>query len=154
MLTPLQKQLLNDFQQDFPLTERPYQAIADQLQVSEEDVIEMLHELNERNLISRVGPVFQPNRIGKSMLVAMAVPESQLQTAADVISRYPEVNHNYERDNQFNLWFVVIAEDDEHLQLILEQIEQETGYQAMQLPLLTDYYINLGFELELSDGCH
>jgi siroheme decarboxylase len=154
MLTLLQKQLLNDFQQDFPLTERPYQAIAEQLQVSEEDVITMLQELNERNLISRIGPVFQPNRIGKSSLVAMAVPATQLQSVADVISRYPEVNHNYERENHFNLWFVVIAEDGEQLHRVLQQIEQETGYQAMQLPLLKDYYINLGFELELSDGCH
>jgi DNA-binding Lrp family transcriptional regulator len=150
MLTPLHKQLLNDYQHDFPLSARPYQDIADALGVTEADVLSAFAELNDNNFISRIGPVIPPNHIGVSALVAMSVPELQLKAVADIISSYSEVNHNYEREHRFNLWFVVIASDDGHLQAVIESIEQETAYKAMQLPMLDDFFIDLGFKLDLS----
>lgn len=151
MLPPLHKQLLNDFQRDFPLTERPFQAIAESLGVTEEEVLSAFNTLNDQHFISRIGPVIPPNHIGVSTLVAMAVPENELQAVADIISAYAEVNHNYEREHRFNLWFVLIASDDPHLQAVIRAIEQETTYKTMQLPLLDDFFIDLGFKLELNN---
>lgn len=151
MLTAMHKQLLNDYQQDFPLSATPYQDIASSLGVTEEDVLLAFNELANEQFISRIGSIIAPNHIGVSTLVAMAVPNAQLQFVADIVSRYPEVNHNYERENRFNLWFVMIAKDDEHLQSVVAAIESESGFGAMQLPLLADYFINLGFELDFDD---
>ncbi|NOR81838.1 MAG: Lrp/AsnC family transcriptional regulator [Methyloprofundus sp.] len=151
MLTAMHKQLLNDYQQDFPLSPTPYQDIASSLGVTEEDVLLAFNELANEQFISRIGSIIAPNHIGVSTLVAMAVPNTQLQSVADIVSRYPEVNHNYERENRFNLWFVMIAKDDEHLQSVVATIENEAGFNAMQLPLLADYFINLGFELDFDD---
>ncbi|HEY8036540.1 MAG TPA: Lrp/AsnC family transcriptional regulator [Methylobacter sp.] len=151
MLTNLHKQLLNDYQRDFPLSARPYRDIADQLGVTEAEVLSVFTELNDNNFISRIGPVIPPNHIGVSALVAMSVPEQQLQSVADKISAYPEVNHNYEREHRFNLWFVVIASDAEHLTAVIDSIEQETSYKAMRLPMLDDFFIDLGFKLDLNN---
>ena len=151
MLTQLEKQLLNDYQQEFPLSATPYQDIAMSLGVTEEAVLAAFEELNQQQFISRIGLVIAPNNIGASTLVAMAVPDEQLQSVAEIVSLYPEVNHNYERENIFNLWFVLISKDDTHLQTIIEAIELETGFKAMQLPLLADYFINLGFEIDFDD---
>ena len=151
MLSPLDKQLLNNFQQDFPLSTTPYRDIADSLGVTEDDVLFALTELTEKQFISRIGLIISPNRMGISTLVAMAIPADKLATIADIISQYPEVNHNYERENCFNLWFVLIAANAGQMQSVIERIEQQTGFTTMQLPLITDYYINLGFELELDD---
>ncbi|MFK5949827.1 MAG: Lrp/AsnC family transcriptional regulator [Methylococcales bacterium] len=151
MLTTIHKQLLNDYQQDFPLSPTPYKDIASSLGVSEEDVLSAFDYLSNQQFISRIGSVIAPNHIGVSTLVAMAVPKDQLQAVADIVSLHPEVNHNYERENRFNLWFVLIAQDDEDLQSVIESIESETGFKAMQLPLLEDYFINLGFEMEFDD---
>jgi DNA-binding Lrp family transcriptional regulator len=152
MLTDLHKHLLNDFQRDFPLVERPYLEIAKQLGVSEDDVLAALTELRDNQLISRVGPIIPPNQIGASMLVAMAIPETELQRVADIISHYPEVNHNYERENRFNLWFVIVASTGERLHQMLDEIERETGYKTQRLPLLNDFFIDLGFRLDLNDA--
>ncbi len=151
MLTTLHKQLLNDFQHDFPLSARPFQEIADALGVSEAEVLSAFTELNDNNFISRIGPVIPPNHIGVSALIAMSVPEPELQAVADKISAYPEVNHNYEREHRFNLWFVLIASDTEHLRAIIDAIEQDTSYPAMQLPMLDDFFIDLGFKLDLNN---
>lgn len=152
MLTPLHKQLLNDFQRNFPLSERPYQEIADSIGVSEDEVLSAFAELNNNEFISRIGPIIPPNQIGVSTLVAMAVPEAKLQAVAGRISRHPEVNHNYEREHRFNLWFVAIASDLYHLNEVINSIEQETGYKTLQLPLLDDFFIDLGFKLDLTNA--
>lgn len=151
MLSPLHKQLLNNYQQDFPLSPTPYRDIAEQLGVSEDEVLAAFQVLAEQQLISRIGPVIAPNAIGSSALVAMAVPDADLAWVAELVSSYPEVNHNYERENRFNLWFVLIADNDEHLHGVIADIEARSGYQTMLLPMLADYFINLGFELNLHD---
>lgn len=151
MLSTLHKQLLNDYQQDFPLSPTPYRDIAEQLGVSEAEVLSAFQTLSEQQMISRIGPVIAPNSIGCSALVAMAVPDYDLEWVAEVISAYPEVNHNYERENRFNLWFVLVADHEQQLQVVIADIEAKTGYQAMLLPMLADYFINLGFELNLHD---
>lgn len=151
MLAPLHKRLLNDYQQDFPLSPTPYRDIAEQLGVSEEEVLDAFYELSEQQMISRIGPVIAPNSIGSSALVAMAVPETDLARIAEMVSAYPEVNHNYERENRFNLWFVAVADDEDHLHSVIADIEAKTGYKTMLLPMLADYFINLGFELNLHD---
>lgn len=150
MLTTLHKRLLNDFQRDFPLSERPFQTIADDLGISEDEVLAAYTELDEQNLISRIGAIIPPNQIGVSTLVAMAVPEDELASVADIVSGFAEVNHNYEREHEFNLWFVVIAKDGAHLNTVLTAIEQKTGHKTMKLPLLNEFFIDLGFELDLS----
>ncbi|MGR9116366.1 MAG: Lrp/AsnC family transcriptional regulator [Gammaproteobacteria bacterium] len=149
MLSALHKHLLNDYQHDFPLTARPYLSIAEALNVTEEEVMTALNALSDENFISRIGPIIPPNQIGKSTLVAMAVPQERLKNVAEIINSFPEVNHNYEREHRFNLWFVLIASSDFHLQAVIQDIELRTGYKTMQLPLLDEFFIDLGFALKL-----
>lgn len=148
--SPLEQHLLNDYQRDMSLSATPYADIAKQLGVSEEEVLQCFQSLQDRGVISRIGPVFRPNRIGVSTLAAMAVPEHDLECAARIISAFPEVNHNYQREHEYNLWFVVTASSAEHLDIVLHEIEQHAEYPLMSLPMLDDYFIDLGFKLKLN----
>ena len=147
-LSQLEKHLLNDFQHGFPLVSRPYEKIANELGSSEEVVIESLKQLQKNGYVSRVGAVFRANSIGASTLAAMAIPEDELEDIAEMINEYTEVNHNYKREHHFNLWFVLTASDEHMLNSVLDDIEQRSGYSVMFLPMLEDYHIDLGFELE------
>jgi DNA-binding Lrp family transcriptional regulator len=146
-LSALEKCLLNEYQRGFPLCESPYAEIGRQLGVSETEVIDTLRSLQQRGLISRVGPVFKPNRAGASTLAAMAVPEARLDAVAALVSACDEVNHNYEREHHFNLWFVVTAPDAERVRAVLDDIEARTGIAVLDLPLECSFYIDLGFPL-------
>jgi len=146
-LTALEKCLLNEYQRGFPLCASPFAVIAEQLDVSEGEVLKTLESLQQRGLISRVGAVFAPQRAGASTLAAISVPHGDLQRVADFISRFEEVNHNYEREHVFNLWFVVTAPDEAHVQRVLEAIETETCLPVLDLPLERSFYIDLGFPL-------
>jgi DNA-binding Lrp family transcriptional regulator len=152
VLTELQKHLLNDFQRDFPLSPTPFRDMAERLGVAEDEVLDMLREMAESRVISRIGPVFAPHRIGASTLAAMAVPEHRLAEVADFVSALSEVNHNYEREHGFNLWFVLTAPDAARLDEVIRTIERDTGLAVLSLPLLEEFHIDLGFPLDFGDA--
>ncbi|MBX3647059.1 MAG: Lrp/AsnC family transcriptional regulator [Betaproteobacteria bacterium HGW-Betaproteobacteria-14] len=139
--------LINEFQRDFPLEPRPFAEIAYRLCVDEEIVLAALQRLRGEGVVSRVGAVFAPRRVGASTLAALAAPPGQLDEIAARVSARPEVNHNYEREHRYNLWFVVTARDEAHLAEALAAIERDTGCQVISLPLEHEFYIDLGFDL-------
>ncbi len=146
-MNELDRHLLNDFQRGLPLTPRPYAAMAERLGVSEDEVIEHLRALQASGAVSRVGAVIRPHSVGVSTLAAMAVPPERLDAVADMVSSYPEVNHNYEREHHYNLWFVVATEREQRLREVLAELESRTGLKILDLPLLEDFHIDLGFDL-------
>lgn len=146
-LTESEHRLLNEFQRDFPLTAKPYTELAKKLDCSEEEVIEQLKKLQEQKLISRIGAVVQPNTIGCSTLAAMSVPENNISSIVEIINQIPEVNHNYERENKMNIWFVVTSKNQDSLTQILNHIEQESGYKVNSFPMVRNFHIDLGFDL-------
>jgi DNA-binding Lrp family transcriptional regulator len=149
VLSDLDRRLLNDFQQDFPLSLTPYADMAARLGVTEQEVLVSLQSLKESGAISRIGAVVRPNKVGVSTLAAMAVSTAELETVAALVSGYTEVNHNYEREHRLNLWFVAQASDTMQLQAVLDEIAVHTGYEVLSFPLEEDYHIDLGFELRI-----
>lgn len=149
-LDTIDRRLLNDFQSGLPLSPRPFAEMARSLGIGESEVIERLRRLTEAGAVSRVGPVFRPKRVGVSTLAAMSVPPGRLEAVAALVNTYPEVNHNYEREHRFNLWFVLTAPDQESLDRVRNEIAARAGLPVLDLPMLAEYHIDLGFPLQWS----
>ncbi len=152
MLTQLEKQLLNNYQQGMPLVSEPYAEIAKELNlkgfaVTEQEVIDCLSQLQDKGLISRIGPVFKPKSVGGSTLAALSVPPERMDEVAEIVNSFEQVNHNYEREHQYNLWFVVATGSQNEVFQVLAEIEQQTGLKVLNLPMEQDYHIDLGFPL-------
>lgn len=144
----LTTRLINGYQKDFPLTPRPFLDIADALGVSEHEVLSLVQDLRDQGALARVGTVVSPNTIGASTLAALAVPAERLDAVAALVSDYPEVNHNYEREHELNLWFVVTAASTEAVAAVLRDIEARTRLAVVDLPLIEAFHIDLGFPLK------
>ncbi len=151
-LTDLEFRLLNDWQRGFPLVEQPYAELARALGATERQVVERLAELKTRGHVSRVGAVFRPHVLGWSTLAAVAAPAERLEAVARVICDFSEVNHNYEREHAYNLWFVVTAASRERVAEVLAEIHRRTGLKPLDLPMLEDFHIDLGFDLARGEG--
>jgi DNA-binding Lrp family transcriptional regulator len=147
-LSAIERSLLDAYQRGLPLEPRPFSRIAEVLGLSEQQVLDGLGRLQRAGVVSRVGPVFRPNRVGVSTLAALSVPPESLEVVAAIVSAFPEVNHNYEREHDYNLWFVVTAADTECLHQVLQTIAERTGLEPLDLPMLEDYFIDLGFPLQ------
>ncbi len=139
--------LLNDFQRGFPLVARPYASIGECLGEPESEVINELTYLRACGKISRVGAVFAPCSIGASTLAALQAPPERLEQVAALVSARPEVNHNYLREHDWNLWFVVTAPNRAGVDAALREIEARSGCRVISLPLEEEFHIDLGFDL-------
>lgn len=142
--------LLNEYQRGFPLVAEPWAAIADQLGCGADEVLAHFAALRDSRKISRVGPVFAPNRLGASTLAAMAVPSADLPRVAAIVNAFAGVNHNYRREHAYNLWFVAAAADEAALATLLDEMGAATGCPPIALPLVEEFHIDLGFDL--TDG--
>lgn len=147
-MNTLDQHLLNDFQRDFPLEPRPFAALAEQLGESEDAVIASLKRLSADGTVSRIGAVFRPGAVGASTLAAMAVPPERLESVAALVSGFAEVNHNYEREHRLNLWFVITAQTTSDVDGVIVAIEQATSIEVLNLPMVEDYHLDLGFDLK------
>ena len=139
--------MLDAWQRGFPLVPRPFAEIGDAMGLPEREVIARLATAQAHGLISRIGAVVQPNTVGASTLAALSVPPERLEEVAAIVSAQPEVTHNYEREHEWNLWFVVTAADRAGVRTVLERIERQTGLKALDLPLKRGFHIDLGFAL-------
>jgi DNA-binding Lrp family transcriptional regulator len=140
--------LLNEFQRNWPLVPRPYAAVGERLGVDESWVLERLTAFQRDGAVSRVGAVFAPGTVGASTLAALEVPAERLNEVADIVSAFPEVNHNYEREHRINLWFVVTAQDEDRLTQVLAGIERRAQCgPLLALRLEEEFRIDLGFDL-------
>jgi len=148
ILDPVDHALLDDWQRDFPLVQRPFVEIGHQLNLSETEVMERLRRLSDAGAISRIGATCRPNTAGASTLAAVAAPDLRIEETAALIGAEPGVNHSYLRENDWNVWFVVTGPDRAHVDATLERIRQHTGLKVLDLPLVRAFNISLGFALD------
>ena len=145
----INRAILNRIQSDFPLTPRPYLTIAEDLGLSEDDVLNRLKRLKKEGFIRRIGGNFVPEKLGFiSTLCAARVPEDKINSFAAIVNRYSGVTHNYQRNNEFNIWFTFIAPSMDEIHENLDRIRLETGINnIINLPATKVFKIKAQFDL-------
>lgn len=148
-LDDIDRRILNRIQSKFPITSRPYEAIAEEIGLTEAEVIERISRMKENDIIRRIGGNFVPEKVGfVSTLCAARVPEDKIDLFAETVNRYRGVTHNYQRDHDFNVWFTFIAESMEEIETNLMQIAEETGIaEILNLPATKVFKIKAEFKL-------
>ncbi len=119
----IDRRILRELQHDFPLSERPYEVVAERLQMSSEELWTHVQRMLDDGVIRRMGASFDSNKLGfRSTLAAVSVEPELVERAAKVIGQFPEVTHNYLRNDAFNIWFTLIAVDEKRIEEVLDEI--------------------------------
>jgi len=150
ILDDIDKKILNRIQSDFPITERPYQTIADDLELDEKELIDRVRRLKDSGIIRRIGGNFSPEKLGYcSTLCAAQVPEEQIDKFAAVVNSYQGVTHNYVRNHSvYNVWFTFIEPTREVIEQHLKDISKATGIEKIiNLPATMVFKIKAHFNL-------
>jgi DNA-binding Lrp family transcriptional regulator len=143
-----ERRIINHLQGGFPLCEQPFAQVADELGLSEEELIRRIESLLARQAVTRFGPMFNADRLGGAFcLCAMAIPPEHFEEVAQIVNAHKEVAHNYEREHELNMWFVLAAESEGAIERTLGAIERETGIHVETFPKLDEYFIGLRMEL-------
>ena len=149
------RNLLNLIQGNFPLVDRPYAALGQELEISEQEVIDRLTELKRQNVVRQISAIFDTRRLGyKTTLVAFAYEPEKLHEGALFINRHPGVSHNYAREGSYyNLWFTLAVPPDGDLQSTVAWMAENTealNYRVM--PTIRFFKIGVNFDMVKQKG--
>ena len=138
--------IVNALQDGFPVCARPYAEAAARLGLSEDDLLARLQRLLADGVLSRFGPMYHAERLGGALtLAAMSVPAADFDRVTARVNAFPEVAHNYAREHELNMWFVLATETRERIDEVIAEIEEATGYRVHNLPKLEEFYVGLRF---------
>lgn len=143
------RMILNRIQSDFPIASRPFEIIASEIGISENEVIDRIIRLKKNGIIRRIGGNFVPEKLGfVSTLCAAKVPEDKIHLFSEIVNQYPGVTHNYQRDADFNIWFTFIASSMDDIEKSLQEISAKTGItQILNLPSTRRFKVRAHFDL-------
>jgi DNA-binding Lrp family transcriptional regulator len=151
-LDDLDRKLLNLMQGSFPLSPRPFAAVAGAAEVAESEVLARVQRLLDERIIRQVTPIYDTRALGYgSMLVAAKIDPENPWQAAKIVNSHPGVSHNYLRNHDFNMWFTLAVEPDSRLGLdgTLDVLQRLTGAESIrQLPTLKLFKIRMDLEME------
>lgn len=140
----LDRNIINVLQAGFPLSEEPYAEVAAEIGIDENELISRLKKLLENKTLSRFGPMYDAQKMGGAFsLVAMQVPDRNFDAVAEVVNSYSEVAHNYQRDHDFNMWYVIATETADQISEVNRDIANRTGLKVFNFPKLAEYYVGL-----------
>ena len=140
----LDRAIVNAVQGGFPLVDEPYRAVAEWLDLDEEELIGRLRRMLDDKVLTRFGPMFQVERMGGAfVLAALAVPEELFEAVAALVNGLPQVAHNYRREHRLNMWFVLATETPEGIQESIARIEALTGLTVYAFPKEREYFVEM-----------
>jgi len=143
-LDALDRRILNELQQGFPVVERPFAQVGEDLGCGEDELLRRLQRLLDERVLTRFGPMYHAERLGGALsLCAMRVPAEGFERVASIVNAQPEVAHNYERDHEMNMWFVLATERAEDIARVIARVEKATGYTVYNMPKEVEYYVGL-----------
>lgn len=148
-LDDIDKTIINRIQSNFPITSRPFLTLADELNLTEADVLSRVARLKKAGIIRRIGGNFVPAKLGfVSTLCAARVPADKVASFAAVVNSYAGVTHNYQRDNEFNVWFTFISPSMDEIESNLKKIARDTGVsEILNLPATKVFKIKAQFDV-------
>ena len=149
ILDDIDKAIINRIQSEFPIASRPYLELANELDLTEKEVLDRVARLKNDGIIRRIGGNFVPDKLGfVSTLCAARVPTDKIDHFAKIVNRYPGVTHNYQRDNQYNVWFTFISQSMDEIETNLKKIAAESGVSdILNLPATKVFKIKAQFDV-------
>jgi DNA-binding Lrp family transcriptional regulator len=144
MLDAIDRRIIDALQGGFPVCERPFLAAATGLGIDEGVIISRIDALLADGTLTRFGPMFDAQRLGGAFtLAAMQVPASDYERVAEQVNALPEVAHNYAREHDLNMWFVLGTDTPAGIAAAIAKIEAATGLPVYAFPKEREFFVEL-----------
>ena len=143
----IDRKIINGLQGNFPIDDHPYQIAAQKLGITEDELLQRLEKLLENHTLTRFGPMYDIQKLGGSFsLCTIRVPSERFTEVTEIVNSFAEVAHNYERDHEFNMWYVLATESLAQIDIINQAIEEKTGLRVYNMPKLQEFFVGLHFK--------
>lgn len=106
ILTEIDRTLIVATQEGLPVSERPYQVVAEEVGISEDEVICRLEKMLEHGVIRRIAVIPNHYRIGfkANGMTVWNVKDEEISRLGRLIGELPYVSHCYQRPRHEPYW--------------------------------------------------
>lgn len=140
----IDRAIINGLQEGLAVCERPYLEAAQRLGLEEDELIARLVRMLAEGILTRIGPLFQIERMGGAFtLAALHAPVADYERVAQQVNALPQIAHNYAREHELNMWFVIATETPAEIAGVIAVIEQQTGCSVFNFPKSREYFVEL-----------
>ena len=139
MKANIDREIIRFIQGDIPVEPRPFASLANRLNLSEEEIVEQVRDLQDQGMIRRFAAILRHYNAGFNInaMVAWKVAVEDADRVGMIMAGFDEVSHCYLRDVPeefgYNLFSMIHARSDEEIITLLKQLASQTG--------LSDYII-------------
>ena len=148
MLHEHDKKIINQLQGGFPICENPWEELEETLNIPADEIISRIDKLNTEGYLSRFGPIYNAEKMGGGLtLAAMKVDELHYEEVTKIVNAFPEVAHNYAREHELNMWFVIATETPQQVISVISEIEHKTGINVYNMPKQKEFFLGLKFDV-------
>ena len=131
-LSPNDRAVVNELQQDLPLIERPFDLMSARLSMDVSDFLNRCQSLMQCGIIRRFGASLRHTSLGfkANAMACWKVPPIMVETTGKKIAVLREVSHCYERKTSalwpYNLFAMIHASKKQTCQDRMDKLSQET----------------------------
>ncbi len=126
--------VLRAAQKGIPIVKEPFEGIAKEAGISQDEVIERLKKLIKGGVIKRLGISINQRKVGieANAVVAWKVPQEQVESVGNMLAAYKEITHCYERVTmpgkwEHNLFTVIHGYTRESVEEFAESLSKVAG---------------------------
>jgi len=148
-LKAIDKIIINRLQQGIPFISKPWEALAKEIKLNEGQLLRKIAFLKKNGFIRRISANFSPAMIGfASTLIAAHVANDDIKSAVEKINSYPEVTHNYARNAKYNLWFTLVAKDQDRIEQIKAELKRNKEFKKiLDLPAQKMFKVDVNLKV-------
>jgi len=132
-LSPTDRLVINELQQDLPLIPAPFAAMAAQSGMDEETFLACCRSLLQRGIMRRFSASIKHREVGFSAnaMACWIAPSDKIDTAGRLLAALREVSHCYERKTnpwwRYNLFAMMHGRSREVCQALADRVSRETS---------------------------
>jgi siroheme decarboxylase len=139
VIDTIDQRIIRRLQQDFPLTASPYQELADEIGISETELLNRLKQMKTCGVLRKMGAVLQHRNAGfhGNALCCWQVPEERVEEVAKQMSACAYISHVYLRQSHpkwpYNMYTVFHSQNREHCLELIREMAKNTGITNYQI---------------------
>jgi siroheme decarboxylase len=138
-LNELDKRIIARLQGDIPLQPEPFVAVAAEIGIREEELLEKIDLYLEAGVLRRLGTILRHHKAGfhANAMCGWIVPEERVEEAGSVMATFKEASHVYLRptypDWPYNLFTMLHGKTNGDLEQTAEKIAEATGIREYKM---------------------
>ena len=141
-ISPTDRAVINELQQDLPLNEKPFDLMSARLSIDVDKFLSRCQALLQDGIMRRFSAAVNHSKLGftANAMACWDTPTDIIETAGNKIAKFPEISHCYERQTSnlwpYNLFAMIHAATKETCRAIVDRINSETRLDKNSLVLL------------------